>query len=114
MYFLARDFFDDDFIEFASPDARGLAELRNFAEHRFLTLTEFGSAKIEGEQHRYIPRSDFECKTMRLMKMARASLIYLSMAMYCEEKIRIEAPDGEEAKISMPILPVPRKRVSDC
>jgi hypothetical protein len=113
MYFLAKDFFDDDFVEFASPDAKGLADLRNFAEHRFLTLTEFGSAKTDDEQHRYIPRADFERKTLRLMKMARASLMYLSMAMYREEQIRKEAADGEEAKISMPIISVPRKRASD-
>ena len=113
MYFLAKDFFDDDFTEFAFPDAKGLADLRNFAEHRFLTLTNFGKAAIDDEQHRHVPREDFAQKTMRVIKMARASLIYLSMAMYREEQIRAKAAEGEGPKISMPIISVPRRRPID-
>ncbi|MHB8846310.1 MAG: hypothetical protein ACYC7L_16370 [Nitrospirota bacterium] len=30
-------------------------------------------------------RQDFEVKTLRLLKTARASLIYLSLGMYCKE-----------------------------
>ncbi|WP_339764692.1 LA2681 family HEPN domain-containing protein [uncultured Sulfitobacter sp.] len=110
LYFLSKDFFDDDFVEVASPDARGLADLRNFAEHKFLTLTDFRSPQAEDEQHRHISREDFALKTMRVIKMARASLIYLSMAMYREEQIRSEAKLEEETKISVPILSVVRKR----
>jgi hypothetical protein len=88
----------------------GAMELRNFAEHKFLTLTDFGSPQTEDEQHRHISRDDFALKTMRVIKMARASLIYLSMAMYREEQIRNEAKLGEETKLSVPVLSVVRKR----
>lgn len=96
MYFLAKDLFDNDFVEFASPDAQNLDGLRNFAEHRFLTLTEFGGPRLDDKLQRHIARDDFIRKTTRLLKMARASLIYLSMAMYREEQIRKKADNEEE------------------
>ncbi len=110
MYFLAKDFFDDDFIESASPDAKGLAELRNFVEHRFLTLTEIGEAQLDDTQHRHVPREEFYRKTLRLLKMARSSLIYLSMAMQREEKIRNANNNGDDEKLTMSIRAIPRVR----
>ena len=75
-----------------------------------MTLTDFGSPQTEDEQHRLISRDEFALKTMRVIKMARASLIYLSMAMYREEQIKSEAKLGEDTKISIPALSVVRKR----
>lgn len=110
LYFLAKDFFDERFVEVASPDAKNLAETRNFAEHRFLSLTELGAPQSSSQSHRHIPRHDFERSTLHLIKMARAALIYLSLAMKREEEIR--ANDDKEGldKIQLPIISTPLKR----
>ena len=113
MYFLAKDFFDDDFVEFASPDAKGLSELRNFVEHRFLTLTEMGIAQLDDTQHRHIPREEFNRKTLRLLKMVRSALIYLSMAMRREEQHRKEKDEGKDEKLTMSIRAIPLTRGLD-
>lgn len=103
LYFLSKDFFDKEFVELASPDAQGFSDLRNFVEHRFLTLVEIPRTQLENELHRYVPRADFECKTIRLMKMARAALIYLSMAMKREEEIRENKNPDHNKSLSFPI-----------
>lgn len=36
-------------------------------------------------------RSDFEAKTLRLLKLSRAALIYLSLGMHAEERRRANA-----------------------
>ncbi len=114
LYFLAKDFFDENFIEVASPEAKDIAEIRNFAEHRFLTLTEFGAPQAANQSHRRIPRSEFERKTLHLIKMARAALIYLSLAMKREEEIRAEEDKDKPNKISLPIFSMPLERDFKC
>lgn len=114
LYFLAKDFFDENFVEVASPEAKDLAEIRNFAEHRFLTLTEFGAPQAANQSHRWIPRPEFERKTLHLIRMARAALIYLSLAMKREEEIRAEEDKDKPKKISLPIFSMPLERDFKC
>ena len=84
LYFLSKDLFDQDFIEVAQPDAASLAQLRNQAEHRFLSFQR-SVTEQDTEIHRFISISEFESKTLRLLKMAREALIYLSLSMHREE-----------------------------
>ena len=91
-----------EFSEFSSPAAKDLAVLRNRAEHRFLTLQHYDAGAIETDTHSYITTDDFYAKTFHIMKMARAALIYLSLAMFREEIIRAE--DRDEGAI-MPTIP---------
>ena len=93
LYFLSKDLFDDAFEEVAEPDAGNLARLRQQIEHRFLSLQHF--PQEEGtETHQLISIYDFQDKTLRLLKMAREALIYLSLGMHREETLREEAVAG--------------------
>ena len=110
LYFLSKDFFDENFVEFASPDARGLASLRNFAEHRYLTLVEMGAPQVSDESHLRLSREDFSNRTLRLLKMTRAGLIYLSAAMHRQEEMKEDSKADSDGAfvIQFPVVPIVR------
>ena len=93
LYFLSKDLFDKDFEEVSEPDAADLAGLRNRAEHRFLSLQR-SEKGVSTDTHRLILIADFQVKTLRLLKMAREALIYLSLAMHREEVLRAEVSEN--------------------
>ncbi len=107
LYFLSKDFFDKEFSEFASPDAKDLDQLRNFLEHRFVTLTGLGMGGESSELHKRFDLAEFQQKAMRLLKLSRAALIYLSLAMHREEQLRKEKLGEDDDRITMPIAAVP-------
>ena len=94
MYFLSKDLYDRDFLEVSEPDAVDLAALRNQVEHRFLSLQESDDG-ASSDTHRLISIAGFEGRTLRLLKMAREALIYLSLAMHREETLREEASQDD-------------------
>ena len=94
MYFLSKDLYDRDFLEVSEPDAVDLAALRNQVEHRFLSLQESDDG-ASSDTHRLISIAGFEGRTLRLVKMAREALIYLSLAMHREETLREEASQDD-------------------
>ena len=85
LFYLSRDLYDDEFQEFAEPDAAQLNILRNQIEHRFLVLHELPQNSSRGEQW-MISVGEFQEKTLRLLRLAREALFYLSIAMHLEEK----------------------------
>ena len=103
LYFLSKDLFDLNFKEFSEPDADDLARLRNQLEHRFLSLQNMGTDDST-ETHRFVSVKEFECKALRLLKMAREALIYLSLAMHREEYLRDETSQDKH-KISVQLNP---------
>ena len=94
MYFLSKDLYDRDSLEYSEPDAVDLAALRHQAEHRFLSLQESEDG-ASSDTHRLISVTGFEGRTLRLLKMAREALIYLSLAMHREETLRVEASQDD-------------------
>jgi hypothetical protein len=78
------------------PDARALDEMRNRLEHRYLQVHETWAAGVgiarrrrNTESPRYsVSRGNLEDKTLRLLKLSRAALIYLSLAVHQEERLR--------------------------
>ena len=48
-------------------------------------------------------RSHFSCKALRLLKMARAALIYLSLAIHAEEKKREQSRPKKGLVLPMPV-----------
>lgn len=104
LYFQSKDLFDENMSDVAEPDAKQLATLRNRAEHRFLTLHEESPADdINDTAHSSVSVTSFERKTLRLLKMSRAALIYLSLAMFQEEARRANHDDDQRPRI--PIFP---------
>lgn len=97
LYFLSKDLFDENFLASSLPEAKQLAELRNKAEHRFLSLQEFAFNVESTENHIYVTVDAFEQKVIKVLSMAREALIYLSLAMHREEGMRWA--DDEDALI---------------
>ena len=105
LYFTSKDLFDDEFNEVSEPDASDLARLRHQLEHRFLSFHDY-RAEGSTETHGVILIGEFERKTLRLLRIAREALIYLSLSMHREETLRRRAPSVGEQTI-VPILSVP-------
>ena len=118
LYFLSKDLFDPDLVEVAEPDADDLDRLRNQIEHRFLSLQrgqEMSSKEIyrrnqiehrflslqllpemvSNETHQWITIDELQGRALRLLKMAREALVYLSLAMHREETLRQQDCDDD-------------------
>jgi len=111
---LSKDLFENEpgFRESIEPDAQDLNNLRNHAEHKYLKLhDDIWSPEVTvarkksglGDRLAYsVNRSDFEAKTLRILRHSRAGLIYLSLGVHWEEQLR-QATNGTE-KINMPMF----------
>ena len=94
LYFLSKDLFDSQFLDVAEPDAGNLAQLRQQLEHRFLSFQDVVT-QPSTETHRFISIEEFTKKTLRLLKMAREALIYVSLAMHREETLRGQETEND-------------------
>lgn len=103
LYWLAKDLFDRDFHDVTEPDAQALYAIRNQLEHRYLKVHEIytpppanptAADKMWTDDLAYsVQREDFEAKTLRVLRHARAGLVYLSLSMHREERRRAEDKD---------------------
>ncbi len=98
LHFLSKDLFDKAFKEVSEPDAAHLAQLRQQLEHRFLSFRHFGGGEST-ETHRLMAIEDFQDKALRLLKISREALIYVSLAMHREEALRAEASEDDGERI---------------
>lgn len=92
LYWLSKDLYEkeNDFNSIIEPDARELALIRNHIEHKgFKIITGFKMPlniyDNESDISYTIFRKDFEEKTMKILKIARSAIMYLSLAIYYEE-----------------------------
>jgi len=98
LYWLSKDLFEEGMKDSTDPEARALAELRNHLEHKYVKVREY-SLPVQSydpfhDTYAYvISRSDLECRTLRLLQLAKPALIYLTLAMHREEQGR--AKDNE-------------------
>lgn len=103
LFWLSKDLFEEkgDFKDTTEPDARSLSEIRNHLEHKYLKVHDemwWGIEKqkdgdVKSGVFKYpigysLHRKDFHAKTMRLLKLTRAAMIYLSLAVHQEEKLK--------------------------
>ena len=96
LFWLSKDLFDSKFRESTEPEAEALADIRNHLEHKYLQIHESwrptalseDKGKTKSGLAYHISRDEFEAKTLRVLKLARAALIYLSLAVHCEERNR--------------------------
>jgi len=98
LYWLSKDLYEKHFDEVADPDARELAELRNHLEHKYVKVltmkrppraktTTFADPFFDDFAH-VLTLDDLERRALRLLKLSRAALIYLSLGMHVEEQRR--------------------------
>ena len=105
LYCLSSDLFDQAFKEVAEPDAANLAQLRQQVEHRFLSF-QHSVTQESTETHRFASIEEFANKTLRLLKMAREALIYVSLAMHREEGLQKELTEND-GKMGIPLISRP-------
>jgi tetratricopeptide (TPR) repeat protein len=99
LFWLSKDLFEDkdDFCEAIEPEAKLINVIRNCIEHKYLKVQsdddydlfyeETYGFELSKKQFLFITRQDLEGKTLKLLKLARAAIIYLSLAIETEERI---------------------------
>lgn len=108
LFWLSKDLFDPSLQDGAEPDAQELYVIRNCLEHRYLKVHEMllktsRANDLWTDRLAYsVGRDDFYRKTLRVLKLARAALIYLSLGMHSEERRR--AKDKADGIIAPMIL----------
>lgn len=114
LFWLSKDLFEKspDFRNCLEPDAQELSDIRNHAEHKYLKLHDgmWSGNKDYKDAVDWqtdalafsMYRSQFEIKALRLLKMTRASLIYLSLAIHTEERLRNQSRSEHESILQMP------------
>tara|TARA_R100001480_G_scaffold136521_1_gene133635 strand:- start:11895 stop:13424 length:1530 start_codon:yes stop_codon:yes gene_type:complete len=110
LFWLAKDFYDEDFKSSTEPDAAQIAIIRNHLEHKYLkvhsdTTCVTSEHYEESDDWAYqISRGEFQVKTFKLLQLSRAALIYLSAAIHREENIRANLR-GDKITKHMPLYP---------
>ncbi|MDF3814050.1 LA2681 family HEPN domain-containing protein [Rhodopseudomonas sp. BAL398] len=117
LYWLAKDFVEQDFRDSSEPDARDLATIRNHLEHRYLKVrdrdplfTQLGPDVYTDRLALFVDRHELEMKALRILKLARAAMIYLCFSMHQEETIRTKDDKGFAMPMTLPPLEHKRRR----
>mgnify|MGYP002384276104 CR=1 FL=1 len=90
LFWLSKDLYEksNDFDSVLEPEAKEIAEIRNFIEHKGLKVladVSFWQPDYETDISYTITRNDLEKKTINLLKLARAAIIYTAIAISHEE-----------------------------
>ncbi|TVQ86695.1 MAG: hypothetical protein EA393_11660, partial [Bacteroidetes bacterium] len=89
LFWLSKDLYEKHDLEFVSsiePDAKDLALMRNFIEHKSFKTVEFGELSfVDNGLTFLISRAEFELRTIKLFRLVRAAMIYLSLGINQEE-----------------------------
>lgn len=94
LFWLSKDLFEESMQDAMEPEARALADLRNHLEHKYVKVHEILLPSMSENDLFHdtlahsISRDDLEKRTMHVMKLVRAALIYLSLGMHKEEQER--------------------------
>jgi hypothetical protein len=117
LFWLSKELFDDQLKQTTAADARELHSIRNALEHTYLRVSE-GWAKpltIDGTNNIgfgiAIGSDELEAKAIRIMRMARSAIFYVTFAIGGEErKKQLENPDQRIGSMLIYSLDERRKR----
>lgn len=108
LFWLSRDFVESNaaFMSAMEPDAKAIATIRNRLEHQFLRVSEMGAQEIWKEDIGYdLSPASLRDRTLRLLRSARAAIIYLVLAMNTYEALHRPKSAGLHVSEKLP----PRK-----
>lgn len=89
LFWLSKDLYEKDFDVTIEPEAKELANIRNYIEHKSFKVVDSFNPKWTQETETYeIDRGLFEDKTFKILKLSRSALMYLSYLIYGEESER--------------------------
>jgi hypothetical protein len=111
LYWLSKDFFETSFGEVIQPDGRTLNELRNHLEHKYVKIhgiliprhatSDDATDMFFDHFACSLSREDLERRSLRVLKLARSALIYLSLGMHHEERRRLSATNTATGRAAM-------------
>ena len=118
LFWLSKDLLScPDYIKAIDPDAREIAKIRNHLEHKYLKIHDTLWRDLSSDNDFVFNlkdslafsmyREEFELKTLKLIKLARAALIYLSLAVHTEEYKR------DQEKEAGKVLPTQLEKYDD-
>ncbi|WHZ60035.1 LA2681 family HEPN domain-containing protein [Metabacillus hrfriensis] len=105
LYWLSKDLFYKGDLEYRAviePDAKDLDIIRNKLEHKFISV--YDSAFVGNSVDDGITDGELFNKTLKLMKLSRAALIYLSLSVHKEEQIKTNSRDKFALPINIPLF----------
>lgn len=107
LFWLSKDLDEKGFDSPIEPDAKEIATIRNYLEHKSFKIVDSMNPNWTQETDTYeIERSLFFQKTLKILKLSRSALMYLSFLIYEEESSRQE--DNNK-----PTIPVDFLKLSD-
>lgn len=89
LYWLSKDLAtkEEDFASAILPESTQLVTIRNFIEHKSFMVVDIGEKELVHDGLTFkITRDDLIDKTLVLMRMARAAMMYVSFAIKIEEQ----------------------------
>ena len=108
LYWLSKDLYEKkgDWDDILEPEAKEIKKIRNSIEHRGLkVLLECVTHYDKDEEISYtIERLDFEAKTMKMLKLTRSAIMYLSLAIHQEESTK-EVSDSIKIPVDYGLVP---------
>lgn len=107
VYAISLDLFDDQFSELTSPVAKSANDLRNAAEHRFVSIHTEDFYHDIPELCEPISVSELEELALHMLKLARSAIMGLSFAMRHQEEHLNQHNDDQ---FTMQVPSVPKKR----
>lgn len=105
LYWLSKDLLENEaeLADTMEPDAQSIKTIRDHLEHKYLKVHDWMWAPERYAEPVFAPfrdslaysirRDELESKALRLLKLARAGLIYLSLAVHREERLRSASRD---------------------
>lgn len=96
LFWLSKDLYEKEFDTTIDPDAKEIATIRNFIEHKsFKVINSFNETWTERTETFEIDRQLFYDKTFKLLKLSRSALMYLSFLVYDEERKKSSEQSNE-------------------
>jgi tetratricopeptide (TPR) repeat protein len=95
LYWLSKDLYEKEFDTTIEPQAKEIATIRNYIEHKSFNVVESFNPEWSQETETYeIDRDLFTEKTIKVIKLSRSALMYLSFMIYEEENHREKNREG--------------------
>jgi tetratricopeptide (TPR) repeat protein len=91
LFWLSKDLYEKEFDMSIDPDAKEIASIRNFIEHKSFKIVESCNyGWTEKTETFEINRDLFYDKTFKLLKLSRSALMYLSFLINDEERLKLD------------------------
>jgi len=91
LFWLSKDIYEQEFDLTIEPEAKEIAKIRNYIEHKSFKVVESYNPNWTEETTTYeIDRDLFMHKTLKVIKLSRYAIMYLTFLIYSEESDRAE------------------------